>query len=164
MFKACCAKTQHVDGVLREEKLHVEGTCREETTQWRRVVRRYGKLCDILQRNRHFLTFLQRGHGAVTARCVMLLEQVLQERNGILRMHHALLGWWHTRLLLRNFVAQPKWRVCHTLLQSLATSCATKIWIRTSSRTSSIFLQLVAETVNADWSILVYVQLFMPTY
>jgi len=30
-------------------------------------------------------------------------------------------------LLLRNLVVQQKLRVCHTLLQSLATSCATKV-------------------------------------
>ena len=44
----------------------------------------------------------------------------------------------------------------HTLLQSLATNCATKIWIGTCS----ISLQLVAETPYADWSVRVYVWLF----
>jgi len=59
-------------------------------------------------------------------------------------------------LLLRNFVAQQKLHVCHTLLQSLQQVAQQKSEIRTSS----ISLQLVAQTVNADWSILVYIQLF----
>jgi len=46
--------------------------------------------------------------------------------------------------------------LCHTLLQSLQQVVQQKSEIRTSS----ISMQLVAQTVNADWSILVYVQLF----
>ena len=55
-----------------------------------------------------------------------------------------------------TFVAQQKLRMCHTLLQSLATNCATKIWIATCS----ISMRLVAETPYADWSISVHAWLF----
>ena len=66
---------------------------------------------------------------------------------------------WTSSLRLtthETFVAQQKLLMCHTLLQSLATDCATKIRIATCS----ISLQLVAETSYADWSIRVYVCLF----
>ena len=55
--------------------------------------------------------------------------------------------------MLCNSAAQQKLRVCHTLLQTLATNRATKILIETNS----ISLQLAADMPNADWPILVYV-------
>ena len=62
-----------------------------------------------------------------------------------------------THFCCGTFVAQQKLHLCDTLLQSLATNRTTKFRIRTFS----ISLQLVVEMVNADWSILVYVQLFI---
>ena len=58
-------------------------------------------------------------------------------------------------LLLRNLAVELLLHVCHGLLLSCTTSCATQIWIATCSN----LCNKLRETLSTDWSVVVYFSL-----